>query len=330
MFRPVAAIVSCASASLLRVQVTNHTQELHVPHSYGSSKCPCVGFDEVGGTTEVTVGGQQVDYPADLGASCQAWDEKRAPGDCTGLNPASWCSKQWCYVDPCNCDIPDIPKISAYLPDSKYQGKPVYYSYETCGAKDEYTTKNHKEACVNQPSKDVCNGKPKCKWSDDKHKCGGKDVMGYCLKPLPVNTWGENGCRCVGIDNQPGTLEVHYDENSGETTEYPADTGATCDSWDLNRHPECKGADKPGWCTDRWCFVDPCSCNLDVPPSRTNYLPDSNFQGNPIFYSFATCATENRYSKTHKKRHAEEQAVVCSSAWVFTPVAALLLSILTA
>jgi len=154
--------------------------------------------------------------------------------------------------------------------------------------------------------------------------------MGYCLKPLPVNTWGENGCRCVGIDNQPGTLEVQVDENSGKTTEYPADTGATCGSWDLDRHPECKGADKPGWCTDRWCFVDPCSCNLDVPPSRTNYLPDSNFQGNPIFYSFATCATENRYSKTHKKRHAEEQAVVCSSAWVFTPVAALLLSIMSA
>jgi len=162
MFRPIAVIVSCASASLLRVQVTNHTQELDVPHSYGSSKCPCVGIDEVGGTTEVTAGGQKVDYPADLGARCQAWDEKRAPGDCTGANPASWCSKQWCYVDPCNCDIPDIPKISAYLPDAKYQGKPVYYSYETCGAKDEYTTKNHKEACVNQPSKDVCNGKPKC------------------------------------------------------------------------------------------------------------------------------------------------------------------------
>ena len=142
-----------------------------------SSKCPCVGFGQVGGA-----------------------------------------------------NLAESPKVSAYLPDSKYQGKPVHYSSETRGSKYEHTTTHHKESCVNQASRDACNDRSKCRWNDEHNKCGGKDVMGYCMKPLTVNTWGENNCKCVGIHNQPGSLEVPYGEN-GEAVGYPAGSGASCDAW---------------------------------------------------------------------------------------------------
>lgn len=319
-----AAAWCTASGSLLRVAINNTDKMLSVPslgHHYGESKCPCVGFDNVEGTTEVQVGsGKTASYPADLGARCEAWDEGRNPEFCKGDSPEPWCKEQWCYVDPCKCDLPVIPKISAYLPDSKYQGKPVYYSYATCGGEDSYTAKHHDQACVNQKTQGDCGQHAKCLWNEKENKCGGKDVVGYCMKPLPVNKWGENNCRCVGIDNQPGTLKMEVGTpEAPHSMEYPADTGASCDAWDLKRHPDCKGDDKPGWCYDRWCYVDPCSCDHDTPPGETYYMPDANFQGKQIFFSYATCGTENRFSDSHTKKARQTQSTVCSSAWTITP-----------
>ena len=37
-------------------------------------------------------------------------------------------------------NVADLPKPSAYLPDAKYQGKPVHFSYATCGGKDSFST----------------------------------------------------------------------------------------------------------------------------------------------------------------------------------------------
>lgn len=327
-----AATLGTASAGLLRISINNNTlsKTLGVDGgvNYGNGKCQCVGFDNVGGTTKVIGPGDKTfDMPADLGARCEAWEENKHPS-CKGSNPESWCSQAWCYVDPCDCDIATIPKVSSYLPDAKYQGKPVYYSYETCGGKDSYTTKHHKTACVNQATKDECSAQAKCLWHEG--KCGGKDVMGYCKKPLPVNIWGENNCRCVGIDGQPGTMEVRVGTEKEVTMEYPADLGATCDAWDMGRHPECSGPKVEPWCNDRWCYVDPCTCDHDIPPTGSNYMPESTFQGKQIFYSYATCGTENRYSATHRKRALKKQAEVCyASAWKFTPVVALLLSFLS-
>lgn len=319
--------VSTASASLLRVSIVNNNTVLSVPGAgsanYGEGKCPCVGFDNVEGTTDVTIDGGKVSYPADLGARCEAWDADTAPA-CKGGNSESWCSQQWCYVDPCKCDIPVIPKISAYLPDSQYQGKPVYYSYSTCGGEDTYTEKHHKKACVNQATEEACNGNKKCAWNDKQKKCAGAAITGYCMKPLPVNMWGENDCRCVGIDNQPGTTKVDF--GGGKKGDYPADVGATCDQWDLNRNPDCTGDDKKPWCYDRWCYVDPCSCEHQTPPKQSNYLPDGTFQGKPVFYSYATCGTEDQYTGTHRTKYKKRQAEVCNSAWTITPVVAIMLS----
>lgn len=325
--RIIGTTLSLTSASMLRVNVNNNTLSvLGSKARFGSSKCPCVGFDNVGGTTDVTVEGQVIKYPGDLGARCDEWDKDISIG-CKGANPEEWCKEQWCYVDPCNCDIPEIPKVSSFMPEAKYQGKTLYYSYETCGGKDGYTEAHHKKACVNQKTKDTCGEHSKCLWNEKEGKCGGKDVMSYCMRPLPVNTWGESNCKCVGIHGQEGTVEVHIND---QTHDFPASIGSTCKDWDMGRHPECKGADAPAWCTDRWCYVDPCSCGQDIPPTASNYMPGATFQGKPIHFSYATCGTENRFSDTHDHEDkSAELAKLCSSAWTFTPVIAFVLSWVT-
>jgi len=287
---------------------------------YGSKKCPCVGFDNVDGKTTVTIDKDtSADYPADLGARCEAWDNKRHPHSCTAEDQdpgkgKGWCAQQWCYVDPCNCDIPVLPKTSAYLPDSTYQGKPVYYSYATCGGEDLWTKDNHKKACVNQNTQKACDGLDKCAW--DGAKCGGSEVMGQCAKKLHGFTWGMGSCRCVGIDNQPGSLDV--DIGDGKMIAYPADVGATCQAWDLKRHPDCKKAegDKPKWCYDQWCYVDPCSCGHPTPPKTSAYLPDSTFQGKPVYYSYATCGSTDQWTSEHHDKACvnQESEKTCTKA----------------
>jgi hypothetical protein len=228
-------------------------------------------------------------------------------------------------VDPCNCDIETLPKTSAYLPDAQYQGKTLYYSYATCGSTDQWTSENHEKACVNQNTKDTCNELPKCLWSDDHRKCGGKELMGVCQKPIEDYKWGEKQCRCIGIDNQKGNTTMRISKDPETHLDYPADAGATCDAWDMDRHPDCKGPNKADWCVHRWCFVDPCSCNLDAPPKGSIYLPEASFQGRPLFYSYRTCGSEDLYmSKEEQMKATAKQAQVCSSAWAATPLVGLL------
>lgn len=298
-----------ASSGVVRVSLDRATSE----PSFGNENCPCIGIDNLNGTTEVTAG----TYPADLGARCEAWDADRHE-DCKGDEPADWCADQWCYVDPCKCDIEVIPKTSAYLPDAEYQGHPVYYSYATCGSEDKWTSGNHEEACVNAENEDACKALDKCAWNADQQKCGGKEAMGACAEPgdLDETKWGKEECRCVGIVGQEGNTSMMISSDPETYQEYPADTGSTCDSWDLENHPDCEGDDKPEWCEARWCYVDPCSCDLgeEFPPKGAFYLPDSTFQGKPLFYSYKTCgATDSFASQEVLDEALAKQQEVCGS-----------------
>ena len=51
--------------------------------TWGSEKCRCIGYDGAPGRTNVSIGGAEVPYPAEAGASCEAWDAKNHP-DCLG------------------------------------------------------------------------------------------------------------------------------------------------------------------------------------------------------------------------------------------------------
>jgi len=166
-------------------------------YSHGNPKCPCIGLSGFEGNVIAKVGEDKTaEYPADAFASCQAWDDGRHPSCKEGEEPGpgnGWCATQWCYVDPCNCDLPVPPKASGYCPDATFQGKPLWYSYATCGGKDTFTTKEIKEP-------DFC---------DD----------------AVDSKYGKEDCRCIGYDNIPGTIKV-----GGKS--FPADLGASCDAWD--------------------------------------------------------------------------------------------------
>ena len=136
----------------------------------GDSKCPCIGFKGVQGYFNATVGDKVVRYPAETGGSCQPWDEDQHP--CLE-KPAQWCFKAWCYVDPCNCITVAPPKVAHYI-EATYQSHSIYYSYETCGDEDHYTS-TFAEACVNQ-KEDTCHGK--CSWTGS--QCLGTEFATMC------------------------------------------------------------------------------------------------------------------------------------------------------
>jgi len=246
-------------AIVLRGQV--HVNASSAGGRHGKPDCACIGIDELEGTTTIHLkdGKKKVDveFPADLGSHCEAWDIKKNPS-CPG---ASWCKQEWCYVDPCKCkNAGDLPKPSSYLPDAKYQGKPVHYSYATCGGKDSFSAAEVKKTT--------------------------KELEKTCAVKVDSAEWGAESCRCVGVGPQEGSTKVTID---GKLKKFPADTGAMCKKWEENRHPSCKGDKPPAWCSQAWCYVDPCSCKMTTPPKTSSYLPDANFQGKPVYYSYQTC-----------------------------------------
>jgi hypothetical protein len=235
---------------------------------YGSPDCPCIGLDALEGETAVTVKHEKksvvLDFPADLGAHCETWDVDKHPA----CPKAAWCKQKWCYVDPCKCkNVAALPKPSDYLKEGKYQGKPVYYSYATCGSSDAYTAEEAKKT--------------------------EKQIQETCSVKVDPVSWGADSCRCIGFYPQDGTTKVHID---GKLEVFPADTGAVCKKWEEKHHPKCKGDSPPSWCSQAWCYVDPCSCKLATPPKLSSYLPTSSYQGKPVYYSYATCGGSDSYT----------------------------------
>jgi len=246
--------------------------------TYGNHKCPCIGIDNITGSTTVVVHNTPVQYPADAGAHCAAWDDGREPLSCLeGGSPGGgrgWCAQSWCYVDPCNCDLEEEPKATSYLPDGRYQGKPVHFSYVTCGGKDTWT-------------------------AEQKHEVKAADKA-MCEKDYDFESVGRNKCKCIGIEGEDGSTEFSV---SGKTIAFPANAGTECGAWDLESNPECSGnfTEIPAWCAKRWCFVDPCSCSLDVPPKTSSYLPHARFGGKSVYFSYDTCGDEDVWTaKNHK------------------------------
>jgi len=237
----------------------------------GHEDCPCIGINELEGETVATLkNGKQVPYPADLGGECKAWDLKKHPS-CPG---AAWCEQEWCYVDPCNCkNVAVLPKPSIYLPGAKYQGKPVHFSYATCGGKDTYSSEKEKKKTV-------------------------KDIEKTCAVEVDSAKFGAENCRCIGISPQPGTTKVSIKDKK---VEFPADAGAVCNTWEKDNHPDCDSDDAPEWCNQAWCYVDPCSCKLPTPPKTSAYLPGASYQDKPMYFSYATCGGKDAWTAGNKK-----------------------------
>ena len=136
---------------------TNRGYGIAVLNSKGGLNCPCVPsskvFDSLVRESYIDKRGvmsisgiPQPLYPADRngqdgatygGDACMRHDQNLPP-DCSDDkgNPLAgaplWCKLKWCWVDPANCDV-----VSAE--STFFQSSNLYYSYETCGAKDVYT-----------------------------------------------------------------------------------------------------------------------------------------------------------------------------------------------
>jgi len=77
--------------------------------------------------------------------------------------------------------------------------------------------------------------------------------------------------------------------------DYPAGVGASCKAWDSTADPDCAGK-TDGWCVNAWCYVDPCTCELDDPVS-SGYFPGLKVgNGDRAFYSYAACGNVDEYS----------------------------------
>merc|ERR1719453_143606 len=133
----------------------------------GKASCMCIGIStKQPGSLELRLGDSKVNYPADVGSSCSEWDQDAHPeciSDGSNKLPA-YCQEAWCYVDPCSCDQKQVraDQKNGYLPSARYQAKPLFYSYQTCGAVDHWTEENNKAACSNMKSEDDCKGD--CMW----------------------------------------------------------------------------------------------------------------------------------------------------------------------
>jgi len=235
----------------------------------GHEGCRCIGIDGLEGETVATLkDGAKVPYPADLGGRCEAWDLKQHP-ECKDGSSAPWCKQKWCYVDPCKCkNVGVLPKPSIYIKGAQYKGKPVHFSYATCGGKDSYSSEEEKQQTQ-------------------------QDIAKTCAVKVDSSKWGAETCQCIGISPQPGTTKVNIKD---KMVAFPADAGAVCNAWENNNHPECDSDDAPDWCTQEWCYVDPCSCKLPAPPKTSSYLPGSTYQGKPIYFSYATCGGKDSWT----------------------------------
>lgn len=266
---------------------------------YGNAACPCVGLDQVDGEVVVAVNSKDnMTYTADVGARCEAWEERVDPKCLGSGSKPDYCSQKWCYVDPCKCNIATLPKLSST--SATYQGKPLYYSYATCGSEDRWTATNHDTACVNQKSEAACSSLSKCSWDQKGSTCGGREAKGVCSAPVNEMVAGKSSCRCIGISGRKGNLSVML---QGQNIQYPVDIGSQCQAWEMRSHSACKGDPStiPEWCSQKWCYVDPCDCNLEngPPPKTSQGLATAMFQGKPIFYSYATCGSPDAFPSQH-------------------------------
>lgn len=240
---------------------------------FGDTVCPCIGFDNIEGETIVSLdGGKDVAYPADLGSRCEAWDDGLHPQCKTGQTPglgAGWCAQAWCYVDACNCDIPILPKVSSYLPGASYRGKPMFYSYNTCGGEDSWTDAVPQVGiagcrCIGfdgqQGTMEVSVGKGKkadypaeiggsCKaWDHNTHpSCKGDKPPSWCKAKWCF----VDPCSCKLAGDIPPKISSYLPEATftGKSIYYSYETCGEEDEWTQNNDKACVNQESKSDCT---------------------------------------------------------------------------------
>jgi hypothetical protein len=295
--------------------------------TYGENKCPCVGIAHIQGYFATQQEYHMVQYPLEMGATCAAWEDGLHP-KCKAAVPPAWCKQKWCYVDPCNCDLDVVPKKTTL--GLKFQGQAAFWSYRTCGGTDFFTADVGPKSCTAQKDHGACIANPDCGW--DGKQCIGKDALSSCDAKMFIdeNTYGKEDCRCVGINghkNGQALLAI----NDHEEASYPPGVGATCGAWEDKIVADCmKDGPKPKWCSQKWCYVDPCKCSLAIPPktvmNANGYL---RYQGKTVYWSYATCGSVDQWSSDMKAEYCVTQTTEkgCKKKWRSAPGRAKVLAL---
>jgi len=280
---------------LAETMTTTDGDEAEFYKRYGSTSCPCIGFDRLQGETLVDLGdGMRANYPSDFGATCSAWDDGRHPectqGPKTG-EVADWCKQPWCYVDVCDCNPAMSPEICSYMPHATYLAKPLHRSYLTCISVEQSAMAAASSTTISSSGDERLLAA--CDLSAVDGSSNTAEKMTVDEESSPTLDIGASACRCIGFAHREGHIRVPI---KGEFVDFPAELGGSCKAWDLGYHPACRpqagGEPLPDWCTQAWCFVTPLHCTLDVAPEVSLYVPQVNFRGEPVYYSYATCGRE--------------------------------------
>jgi len=313
-----ASLVVDASSSVIHrssPQFLFSTPDASTPGKYGKDKCKCVGIDNQKGSFSMvdymtpvskSTPKENISYPIEVGASCGAWEDFKGSKlrICSGDDQPEWCFQKWCYVDPCSCDLEIPPKPTGS--GITFQGAPAYWSYDTCGGKNSYSA-GQKKACVNQKEEKDCAELSKCAW--DGSKCLGKELVGACkaVGKLDEAVHGQDDCRCIGHASKHGIAKMSI--NDTHVVDYSANVGGKCGAWEQEAHPACKvEGKKPGWCSKKWCWVDPCKCKTSVPPKATMQANSHlKFQGIIAHWSYATCGSEDQWSADSENKYCHTQ-----------------------
>lgn len=86
-----------------------------------------------------------------------------------------------------------------------------------------------------------------------------------------------HACRCIGYDG-PSQGQL----SPGSPFTFPDSYGDSCEAHDSNL-PSCQGVNNSA-CTDKWCFVDPNTCDRPIYPSLS-------FPGRNLYFSYMACDT---------------------------------------
>lgn len=264
------------------IQQSKDAVKKKVLSDYGHELCRCIGI-EVGGMSVFHIPNYTFEFPTDVGSRCEAWDATHNPL-CLVDSPPAWCAQQWCYVDPCACDLPESPFMTqSHL---TWQGKPAHGSYATCEATDEWSATIAGE-CSSKLDSHQCSSTAGCGWTG-KH-CMKQEVVQLCHEDsMPEYEYGKKDCRCIGHAAITGNATVLVD---GTSTNFLATVGGTCFVWDQDVHPAClvEESKKPQWCFEKWCYVDPCTCTLGGGLTAKKSDLDIKYRGKRVYYSYETC-----------------------------------------
>jgi hypothetical protein len=178
----------------------------------------------------------------------------------------------------------------------QFQGRQLFYSYATCGSTFVAVEKPSTfESCSASTSKEACEQKElRCMWDDVDKQCASREVVDVCSQESEgaKEVLGQDECKCIGIQHSTGSVE----SSVADGLVYPANVGASCKAWDLaaKGHPDCNDDGMKDWCSAKWCYVDPCSCTLNIAPTHSHYLPKAKVGKVALYYSYETCGEKKQ------------------------------------